>query len=162
VKEVTMYADGACLGNPGPGGYGVVLLYGGRRRELQGGYSLTTNNRMELRAVIAGLEALKEPCSVTVFTDSRYVTDAVTKGWLRRWRSRNWMRNRRERALNADLWERLWGLCERHRVSFVWVKGHGGDKENERCDALSRQAAMGRDLPADPGYLSGVRDGGAP
>ncbi len=151
-KRVTIYTDGGCLGNPGPGGYGVVLLYNGHRKELSGGYRLTTNNRMELLAAIKGLEALKEPCAVTLYTDSRYLADAMRKGWAKRWQANGWRRNRKEKALNPDLWQRLLALCDRHEVEFVWVKGHAGVQENERCDALSQAAARQPDLPADPGY----------
>jgi len=152
--EVRIYTDGACLGNPGPGGYGVVLLYGESRKELSGGYRLTTNNRMELMAAIVGLESLTVPCRVTLFTDSQYVVNAMTKGWARRWRQQGWMRNKKEKALNPDLWEKLLTLCRRHEVIFIWVRGHAGDPENERCDLLSKQAAQGDDLPDDAGYLA--------
>ena len=136
-----MYTDGGALGNPGPGGYGVVLLYKSQRKELSGGFRRTTNNRMELMAVISGLESLKTPCQVTVYTDSRYVADAVEKGWARRWRANGWIRNKQERALNPDLWERLLNLLDGHEVVFRWVKGHAGNPENERCDALTQEAA---------------------
>ncbi len=149
---VTIYTDGACLGNPGPGGYGVVLIQGQHRKELSGGFRLTTNNRMELRAAIEGLKALRVPCRVTLYTDSRYLVDAMTKGWVERWRRRGWMRTSKEAALNPDLWEELYQLCQRHQVEFRWVKGHDGDKENERCDALAQAAAQGKDLSADEGY----------
>jgi len=130
----------------------VVLLYGQKRKELSGGYRLTTNNRMELTAAIVGLKSLNVPCRVQLFTDSQYLVNAMTKGWARRWRQDGWMRNRKEKALNADLWEKLLDLCRRHDVTFVWVRGHAGDPENERCDMLSRQAAEGTNLPADEGY----------
>lgn len=152
LKQVTIYTDGACTGNPGPGGYGVVLLHGDRRKELSGGFRLTTNNRMEIMAAIAGLRALKEPCAATIHTDSRYLADAIALGWARRWRAKGWMRNSVDRAVNPDLWAQLLELCERHQVTFVWVKGHAGDPENERCDALSVGAARGPELPADTGY----------
>ncbi len=151
-KAVTIYTDGSALGNPGPGGYGVILSYNGHRKELSGGFRHTTNNRMELRAAIEGLKALKEPCRVTVYTDSRYLVDAMEKGWARRWRARGWMRNGKERALNPDLWEELLRLCERHEVRFVWVRGHDGNVDNERCDSLAREAASRADLPPDEGY----------
>ena len=151
-KAVTIYTDGSALGNPGPGGYGVILSYNGHRKELSGGFRHTTNNRMELRAVIEGLKALKEPCRVTVYTDSRYLVDAMEKGWARRWRARGWMRNGKDRALNPDLWEELLRLCERHEVRFVWVRGHDGNMDNERCDFLAREAASRADLPPDEGY----------
>lgn len=152
-KQVILYTDGACLGNPGPGGYGVVLLYGERRKELSGGYRLTTNNRMEILAAIRGLEALKVPCSVTLYSDSQYLVNGITKGWAKRWRANGWKRNSREKALNADLWERLLNLCSLHRVTFVWVRGHADIKENERCDILANEAAGQADLEEDHGYL---------
>lgn len=138
MKKVTIYTDGACRGNPGPGGFGVILQYGTARRELSGGESLTTNNRMELRAAIEGLSALREPCEVTLYSDSRYLVDAVTLGWARSWQASGW---RRGKAKNPDLWERLLALLDVHRVTFVWVRGHDGHPENERCDALATAAA---------------------
>jgi len=153
VKQVKIYTDGACLGNPGPGGYGAVLLHGTLRKELSGGFRLTTNNRMELMGAIVSLQSLKTACDVTLFTDSQYVVNAMSKGWARRWRQQGWMRNKKEKAVNPDLWELLLKLCERHRVTFVWVRGHAGDLENERCDELSKEAATGRNLPPDKGYL---------
>jgi ribonuclease HI len=152
LKQVTIYTDGACSGNPGPGGYGVVLLYGGHRKELSGGFRLTTNNRMELMAAIAGLNALREKCRVTLYTDSQYVADAIMKGWAKRWRQNGWMRNRKDAAVNPDLWEELLNLCDFHEVTFIWVRGHAGNPENERCDQLSVQASQGRDLPSDTEY----------
>jgi ribonuclease HI len=152
TKRVIIYTDGACLGNPGPGGYGVVLLYQGHRKELSGGYRRTTNNRMELMAAIAGLEALKEKCHVTLYSDSEYLVKAMSRGWAQRWRANGWKRSKREKALNPDLWERLWQLCQYHEVEFSWVKGHGGTSENIRCDELAVQAARQPDLPADEGY----------
>lgn len=154
LKHVTIYADGSCLGNPGPGGYGIVLLYGPHRREISGGFRLTTNNRMEIMAVIVALEALKEPCQVTLHSDSQYVVNAVTEGWARRWKANGWKRNRREAAVNPDLWERLLDLCDQHQVEFCWVRGHSGIEENERCDQLAVGAAQQPDLPDDPGYRS--------
>ena len=150
--EVTIHTDGACIGNPGPGGYGVILDHRGRRRELSGGYSLTTNNRMELLAAIVGLEALTRPCQVTLYSDSRYLVDAVSKGWAAKWRDNGWMRNKREPAVNPDLWDRLLGLLEQYPTDFRWVRGHSGNADNDRCDALARAAARLNDLPADPGY----------
>ena len=152
ATEVTIHTDGACLGNPGPGGYGVILDHQGRRRELSGGYARTTNNRMELLAAIVGLEALNRPCDVTLYSDSRYLVDAVSKGWAVKWRRNGWMRNKREAAVNPDLWERLLNLLEQHKAEFRWVRGHSGDPDNERCDALASAAARQGDLPADPGY----------
>jgi ribonuclease HI len=154
AKLVTMYTDGACLGNPGPGGYGVILLYQGHKRELSGGYRKTTNNRMEIMAAIVGLEALKERCEVTLYSDSEYLVNAMSKGWIQRWRANGWKRNKREKVLNPDLWERLLRLCELHDVQFSWVKGHGGTPENVRCDQLAVQAAQQPDLPVDEGYVS--------
>ena len=153
-SDVSIYTDGSCLGNPGPGGYGVVLLAGEHRRELSGGFRQTTNNRMELMAVIVALEALKRPASVTLFSDSKYVVDALNKGWAKRWRANGWMRNKTGRAVNPDLWERLLALAERHQVDFRWVRGHAGVAENERVDRLAVAAAHGKDLPADPGFAA--------
>ncbi len=151
-KPVTIYTDGACIGNPGPGGYGVVLLYYHHRQELSGGYQLTTNNRMEMMAAIAGLEALKEPCQVTLYSDSQYLVDAMTKGWAKRWQANGWRRNAKELAKNPDLWERLLKLCQEHEVIFVWVRGHAGNTENENCDRLAVTAAKGSSLAVDTGY----------
>ncbi len=153
-KSVTIHTDGACLGNPGPGGYGAVLEYEGTRRELSGGFRLTTNNRMELLAVIAALEALKEPCQATVYSDSQYVVDAVEKGWAKRWKANGWKRNKKEAAINPDLWDRLLRLTDKHAVTFRWVRGHAGNVENERCDRLAVEAANGSDLPPDDVYES--------
>ena len=154
---VTIYTDGACIGNPGPGGYGAVLLSGDHRKELSGGFANTTNNRMELLAAIVGLEALKKPSKVTLYSDSRYLVDAIEKGWALKWQANGWMRNKRERAVNPDLWEKLLDLTKQHDVEFRWVRGHAGNKENERCDKLAVAAAKGRNLPADSGYKSDSR-----
>ncbi len=151
-RNVIIYTDGACTGNPGPGGYGVVLLYENRRKELSGGFQRTTNNRMEMMAAIAGLKALNQQCDVVLYSDSQYLVDAMTKGWARRWRSKGWMRNKEEKALNSDLWEELLTLCQRHRIEFRWVRGHAGKAENERCDQLAVQAARQPNLPRDEGY----------
>ncbi len=159
-KKVTIYTDGACLGNPGPGGYGVVLLYDAHRKELSGGFRLTTNNRMEIMAAVVGLTALKTRCRVTLYSDSQYVINAMTQGWVERWRANGWKRNRRDQALNPDLWEQLLQLCRRHEVNFVWVRGHNENPENERCDELARLAAARPDLPPDPGYTSLARGDG--
>lgn len=150
--SVEIYTDGACLGNPGPGGYGVVLIFGEHRKELSLGYTQTTNNRMELMAAIAGLQALKKPCQVDLFSDSKYVVDAVEKGWAKRWRAKGWKRNAKEKAKNADLWARLLELCEEHQVTFHWVKGHAGHVENERCDRLAVQAAKTAPTTVDEGF----------
>ncbi len=137
MKEVSIYTDGACRGNPGPGGYGAILVYGTRERELSGGEAVTTNNRMELMAAIAALSALKEKCKVTLYSDSKYLVDAVSLGWLESWRARGYKRGRNEPVLNADLWERLYTLLSEQEVTLVWVKGHSGHAYNERCDALA-------------------------
>ena len=152
MKQVSIYTDGACRHNPGPGGYGVVLLYNSHRKELSGGYRRTTNNRMEILAVIAGLEVLKEPCSVTVYSDSQYLVDSINKGWAIRWRANGWRRNKKEKAINPDLWERLLDLCKTHKVTFTWVRGHAGNSENERCDELATTAARGPHLATDEFY----------
>ncbi|MCD8103190.1 MAG: ribonuclease HI [Alistipes sp.] len=149
MARVIIYTDGSALGNPGPGGYGVVLLAPpNHRKELSGGFRLTTNNRMELMAVCVGLEALKvEPCDVTVYSDSQYVVNAVEKGWVFGW-ERKWFKDKK----NPDLWRRFLAVYRRHRVNFVWVKGHADIPENERCDRLAVAAANGADLPEDAGY----------
>jgi ribonuclease HI len=151
-KKVTIYTDGACHHNPGPGGYGVVLVFGNHRKELSGGFRRTTNNRMEIMAAIAGLEALKTRCRVEVYSDSQYLVNAIEKGWAQRWRSNRWLRTKTERAVNPDLWERLLGLCELHEVNFIWIRGHAGHEENERCDALATAGAQGANLDVDSGY----------
>lgn len=150
--EVMIYTDGGALHNPGPGGYGVVILTGGARQELSGGFRRTTNNRMELTACIEGLAFVKNPSSIKLYTDSRYVVDGITKGWARRWRRNNWMRTPQARALNADLWEKLLNLCDFHQVTFQWIKGHAGHAENERCDRLAVAAARGGPTDVDREY----------
>ncbi len=137
MKEVQIFTDGACSGNPGAGGWGAILRYGRFEKELSGGEASTTNNRMELSAVIAALSALKEPCHVTLTTDSKYVTDSVTKGWVYGWKKKGWIKSDKKPALNSDLWEQLLPLLDKHKVDFVWVKGHAGHPENERCDQLA-------------------------
>ena len=137
MKSVELFTDGSCSGNPGPGGWGAIVRYGQHEKELSGGDAHTTNNRMELSAVIAGLEALKEPCAVTLTSDSKYVCDAITKGWARSWKKNGWRKSDKSPALNADLWERLLALLDVHSVTVVWVKGHAGHLENERCDRLA-------------------------
>ncbi len=141
MKKVNLYTDGACSGNPGPGGWGVILEYGTAQKELSGGEAKTTNNRMELTAAITGLEALKEPCEVTLYTDSKYVADGIDKGWAVSWKRRGWKKADNKPALNPDLWERLLTLLEKHSVKIVWVKGHDGHEYNERCDKLAVAAA---------------------
>lgn len=141
AKEVELFTDGACLGNPGPGGYGVILRYKGMEKELSGGESVTTNNRMELTAAIVGLSALKEPCKVTLVSDSKYLIDGMTKGWAASWKKRGWKKADRKPALNPDLWDRLLALDTVHDITYVWVKGHNEHPENERCDRLAVAAA---------------------
>ena len=137
MKTVTLYTDGACSGNPGPGGWGAILSYNGFERELSGGECNTTNNRMELTAVIRGLQALKEPCIVELYSDSKYVIDALQKGWAVGWRKRGWIKSDKKPALNPDLWEVLLNLAEVHRLNYHWVKGHGSNPKNNRCDELA-------------------------
>ena len=137
MKEIELFTDGACSGNPGPGGWGAILRYNGIEKELSGGEENTTNNRMELTAAIEGLSALKEPCRVRLVTDSRYVADGIGKGWAASWRKNGWRKADKKPALNADLWEKLLLLTERHTVEIEWVRGHNGHPENERCDALA-------------------------
>ena len=137
MKHVDIYTDGACRGNPGVGGWGAILVYNGHERELSGGETCTTNNRMELTAAIRALEVLKEPCAVTLTSDSRYLVDGVTRGWAASWRARGWIKGDKTPALNPDLWGQLLDLLEKHKVEFVWVHGHAGHPYNERCDALA-------------------------
>jgi len=155
MRIVDIYTDGACSGNPGPGGYGVVMLHGGHRREISAGYELTTNNRMEVLAAIIGLETLKEPCVVNLYSDSRYLVDAIEKGWVTRWQANGWKRNKTDAAVNVDLWERLLPMLGKHKVRFIWVRGHADNKENNRCDALARAAIGGGELElaVDEGYV---------
>lgn len=137
MKHVDIYTDGACRGNPGKGGWGAVLVADGREKELSGGEPLTTNNRMELIGAITALEALKYPCEVTLTSDSKYLTDAINKGWLVSWQAKGWRKADKSQVLNVDLWQRLLPLLEIHKVTFVWVRGHAGHPYNERCDALA-------------------------
>ena len=139
--QIDIYTDGSSRGNPGPGGWGAILDYKGTRRELSDGEPQTTNNRMELSAVIAALSALTEPCEVTLTSDSKYVVDAVGKGWVYGWKKRGWKKSDNSPALNSDLWEKLLPLLSKHKVTFVWIKGHAGHPENERCDELAVAAA---------------------
>jgi ribonuclease HI len=149
---IQLFTDGGCRFNPGPGGYGVVILAGAARRELSGGFRLTTNNRMELMACIVALENIASGCRARLHSDSRYVVDALAKGWARSWQARGWRRRNGEAALNPDLWQRLLALCAERQVEFVWVRGHAGHAENERCDRLAVVAAAGADLPPDRAY----------
>lgn len=152
LKQVNVYTDGACLGNPGPGGYGVILAYNGNEKELSAGFRLTTNNRMELLATIVALESLKEPCEVDLYSDSQYVVNGVEKGWARSWRANGWRKRDKQLALNADLWSRLLDSLDKHKVRFHWVRGHAGHPENERVDRLAFAAAQQPNLPADEVY----------
>lgn len=153
MKEVIIYTDGACSGNPGPGGYGAVIMYKDQKKELSGGFSKTTNNRMEILGVIKGLESLKEPCSVMIYSDSKYVVDAIEKGWVKKWEQNNWMRNKTDRAINVDLWKKLLISLSIHKVKFNWVKGHADNVYNERCDLLARNAISNGNLFDDDEYL---------
>ena len=137
MKKIDIFTDGACSGNPGPGGWGAVLRYGATEKELSGGESNTTNNRMELTACIEALKALKETCEVTLTTDSQYVSNGITKGWAESWRRNGWRKSDKKPALNPDLWGELLDLVAKHSVSIVWIKGHAGHPENERCDRLA-------------------------
>ena len=137
MKTVTIYTDGACSGNPGPGGWGAILLYNGHEKAISGGEASTTNNRMELSAVIEALQCLREGCTVELYSDSRYVLDALEKGWAVRWRNNGWMRTKKDPALNPDLWDRLLRLTEYHNVHYHWVKGHADNPYNNRCDAMA-------------------------
>ena len=157
MKIVEIYTDGACSGNPGPGGYGAVLLYFAKdmRKEISAGFKLTTNNRMELLAAIEALSLLKEPCQVKLYSDSKYLVDAVRLRWVYKWQAKNWMRNKTDPAINVDLWERLLPLLKTHDVEFLWVKGHANNVENERCDELARAAIASKDKQADAGFKGG-------
>jgi len=151
-NRIAVYTDGSSLGNPGPGGYGVLIPSLGENQALSGGFRRTTNNRMELLACIVGLEQFPSPAVIALYSDSRYVVDGITKGWAKGWRRNGWRKSNGGKALNTDLWQRLLDLCDRHDVQFVWVKGHAGNPGNERCDQLAVQAASGPGLPPDVGY----------
>lgn len=140
MKEVTLYTDGACSGNPGPGGYGAVLIYNGNIKELSEGFKETTNNKMELLSVITGLKSLKEKCKVNVYSDSKYVVDAINKGWLIKWQANGWKTSNKEKVKNIELWEELLECLDKHEVVFNWVKGHDGNEYNEICDKLAVEA----------------------
>ena len=155
LKTVDLYTDGACRGNPGPGGYGYILSYNGREKSGSQGFRLTTNNRMEIMAVIEGLSALKETCNVNLYSDSKYVIDAIKEGWVYKWEANGWMRNKKERAVNVDLWEQLLVLLDEHNVELIWVKGHAGNPNNERCDRLAVSAYQSDNLIDDEGYIAG-------
>ena len=152
MKTVTLYTDGACSGNPGPGGWGAILRYKGQEKELSGGEPMTTNNRMELMAVIVALEALNRPCEVEVHSDSQYVVNAFNKHWIDGWKKRGWKTANKQPVKNRDLWERLLAAKSKHKVEFIWVKGHAGHELNERCDELATTAADGANLDIDTGF----------
>lgn len=153
MKKVDVYTDGACSGNPGRGGYGAILMYGEHRKECSGGFARTTNNRMEIYAAIVALEALREPCEVLLYSDSRYLVDAVTKNWLSAWKRRGWKKQDNDPVLNVDLWQRLMTLLTTHKVTFRWVKGHASNEHNNRCDELARNAiSASGELPEDTGF----------
>ena len=137
MKEVTLYTDGACSGNPGPGGWGAILIYKDIKKEMSGGDKETTNNKMELTAAIEGLSALKEPCRVKLYSDSKYLIDGITKDWARSWRAKGWKKSDGKPALNIDLWKKILELDEYHEIEYIWVKGHAGNPYNERCDRLA-------------------------
>jgi ribonuclease HI len=157
-RHIHIYTDGGCIDNPGPGGFGVVIIEGDKRLELSGGYRLTTNNRMELMACIKALQTFKKAEQAILFTDSQYVANAVQKGWAMKWRSRKWMRDKTHKAVNSDLWAELLVLLERHDVVFRWVRGHAGNPENERCDVLAGRAATGPELAIDTGYENAMKE----
>ena len=152
MKSVEIFTDGACSGNPGSGGYGAILKYNGHVKEISEGFKCTTNNRMELLAAITALEMLKEPCSVTLYSDSKYLVDSVNLGWIEKWKANGWKRNSKEKAKNVDLLIRLISQLEKHSVEFIWLKGHDGHIENERCDTLATTAAKSQNLKDDDGY----------
>lgn len=152
MKTVEIYTDGACSGNPGEGGYGIVMIYNGARKEASKGFKYTTNNRMELLAVIDSLKLLKEPCKVNLYSDSKYVVSAIREGWLVGWISKNWKNSKKEPVKNVDLWKDLIPLLEKHEIEFIWVKGHADNVENERCDELARLAIKNSPLIDDKGF----------
>ncbi|MCX6149099.1 MAG: ribonuclease HI [Ignavibacteriales bacterium] len=152
LKNILIFTDGGSLGNPGPGGYGIIIKYKDKVKEISGGYKLTTNNRMELMGTIVALNALKEKCNVTLHTDSKYVVDGIEKGWAERWKKNGWKRNKKDKAENPDLWDKLLEVISQHNVKMEWVKGHAGHPENERCDKLVKEAASQNHLPEDKGY----------
>ncbi len=154
-ESVVIYTDGGCSGNPGPGGYGAVILKDGQRKELSGGYRLTTNNRMEMMACIRALESLENDCRVKLYSDSSYVVNGIMKGWAEKWRKNGWIRSGLEKAQNVDLWSKLLDLCEMTAVEFIWVKGHAGTPENECCDRIAVASAAKTGLPSDENYEAG-------
>lgn len=156
MKKVSIYTDGACSGNPGKGGFGVILNYMGKIKEISRGFECTTNNRMELMAAIEGLKALKEPCEVTLYSDSKYLVDSIEKKWIESWQKKGWKNSKNEKVKNQELFEELIHLLDIHHVNFVWVKGHDGHAQNERCDFLATSAAKGDNLEIDYGYTDNL------
>lgn len=152
TKQVIIYTDGASIGNPGPGGYAAVMIYGKHRKEVKGGFRLTTNNRMEIMAALVGLGMLRTRCTVALYTDSQYLVDAITKGWAKRWRRNGWKTIEGKPVANSDLWQQLLEQYDKHMVHFEWIRGHSGTQENERCDQVSAEMAWSKNLPADAGY----------
>lgn len=152
MTQVTIYTDGACSGNPGPGGYGALMQSGKHKKELAQGYRRTTNNRMELMAVIAALQTLTRPCTVTLYSDSRYVVDTIEKGWAKSWKSRGWVKADKQPAMNADLWARALDLLAKHQVKLVWVRGHASNAGNNRCDEIAVGASKSGNLLVDEGF----------
>ena len=157
MKQVQIYTDGACTGNPGKGGYGAVLIYGENEKRISAGYRLTTNNRKELLAAVSALELLKTECRVTLYSDSKYLTDAINKGWIDSWKKNGWVKSDKKKVLNTDLWKRLDALFQKHSVSLVWVKGHNGNEYNEICDEMAVAAYNGDDLLTDDIYETGEK-----
>jgi ribonuclease HI len=153
MKKVEIYTDGGARGNPGPGGFGAIVIFGRHRKELKGAFDHTTNNRMELMAAIAALGILKESCAITLHSDSKYLVDAMTKGWLTGWKKRGWVKSDKKSVLNRDLWQQLDQATGDHKIIWKWVKGHAGNELNERCDALVHEAIDAGDLIEDSGYL---------
>lgn len=156
MREVNLYTDGACSGNPGKGGYGAILTFNGHEKVMSEGFILTTNNRMELLAAIVGLEALKEPCKVTLYSDSKYLVDAIKNGWVYSWKKKGWKKSDGKKALNPDLWERILVQLGKHEVELIWLKGHAGHEYNERCDRLAVEAYNSANLVHDEVYESQV------
>ena len=152
MKEVTIYTDGACKGNPGPGAYGVVMMFGEHRKEVAAGYKLTTNNRMELLAAITALELLQQPCKVDLHSDSKYLVQAINDNWIAGWQKKGWVNSKKEPVKNQDLWRKLLTVMEPHQISWHWVKGHAGNVENERCDELANEAVVADNLLEDEGF----------
>ncbi len=159
MKHVHLFTDGSCLGNPGPGGWAAIVRLVGteHERELSGAFASTTNNRMEMRAVLEGLAVLKEPCKVDIYTDSQYVCNAIEKRWIYGWQKKNWVKPDKQPVKNKDLWQAIWPFLFTHKIAFHWVRGHAGHTENERCDVLARTAAGGRNLPPDEELPTGVK-----